>query len=277
MLDAVLSCAVTMAPNSSTLGVLELERIWGVMRFVLYIFTWLFIVSTVGALVQGDLSDFVTGLFVSGLMVWWSKSVRDRRRRKLSGGDVVAKSTKPDGGSSSFDEALERANREVKNAESEVSKLWTAVKGEAKQELQKAKASSAQISKKDSIESPSLEVITEEAPGDAIVSPSETTKQSEPDSHAQALASEQVQPDPEPASELKIERPERPIWKDSQGRGLHVGAKVTFLANSKGQSVSIPGTLLGERDGQALIEVSSGALLPRNDYSIPWSVVTSVD
>lgn len=247
------------------------------MRFVLYIFTWLFIVSTVGALVQGDLSDFVTGLFVSGLMVWWSKSVRDRRRRKLSGGDVVAKSTKPDGGSSSFDEALERANREVKNAESEVSKLWTAVKGEAKQELQKAKASSAQISKKDSIESPSLEVITEEAPGDAIVSPSETTKQSEPDSHAQALASEQVQPDPEPASELKIERPERPIWKDSQGRGLHVGAKVTFLANSKGQSVSIPGTLLGERDGQALIEVSSGALLPRNDYSIPWSVVTSVD
>jgi hypothetical protein len=266
-----------MEPNSSTLGVLELERIWVVMRFVLYIFTWLFIVTTLGALVQGDGEQFVTGLFLSGLMVWWSKSVRDRRRKKLSGGDALAKSSKPDRGSSSVDEALERANREIKNAESEVSKLWTAVKGEAKQELQKAKATSEQISKEESSEGPSPEAITEEAPGDAIVSPSESTTMSEPDSPDQVVASEQAQPDPEPASEPKMERPERPIWKDSQGRGLHVGAKVTFLANSKGQSVSIPGTLLGERDGQALIEVSSGALLPRNDYSIPWSVVTAVD
>lgn len=247
------------------------------MRFVLYIFTWLFIVSTVGALVQGDPSNFVTGLFVSGLMVWWSKSVRDKRRRRLSGADAVAKSTKPDRSSSSFDEALERANREIKNAESEVSKLWTTAKDEAKQELKKAKAAVQKISNEESSDSPTPKKTSADELRDAVVITLESATEFEPDSTAQVVEPEQAQPDVEPASQPTVARPERPIWKDSQGRGLHVGANVTFLANSKGQSVSIPGTLLGERDGQALIEVSSGALLPRNDYSIPWSVVTATD
>ena len=66
-------------------------------------------------------------------------------------------------------------------------------------------------------------------------------------------------------------------WRDADGKEVHVGAKVQFTVASDGSPVTIQGTLLGETDGAALIEVSNSLVIPKNDYAIPWSIVRLAD
>ena len=245
------------------------------MRFVLYFFTWAFIVQTVGNLVRGDIDQFLTGLFLSGLMVWWSVTVRNKRKRKLSG-NTGSNEPKPQGN-------WDRAWGELK---AESSALVSRKKSKAEpQQVAPVQPTPFELS-----EEPSEQVTTTQTAEpvdtptqDDSASPAviEEPTQSE-DLSVQVAETNNVSEEPEgqealPAESEPAQAPERPLWTDSQGRALHVGAKVSFLANSRGQSVSIPGVLLGERDGKALIEVASGALLPKNDYSIPWNVVSLVD
>jgi hypothetical protein len=245
------------------------------MRFVLYFLTWAFIVQTVGNLVRGEVDQFLTGLFLSGLMVWWSVTVRNKRKRKLSG-NTESNEPKPQGN-------WDRAWGELK-AES------SALVSRKKSKVEPQQAVPVQATPFELSEEPSEQVTTTQTaepvdtrPQDDSASPAviEEPTQSE-DSSVQLADSnpvieERVEPELQPEPSEPAQAPERPLWTDSQGRALHVGAKVSFLANSRGQSVSIPGVLLGEREGKALIEVASGALLPKNDYSIPWNVVSLVD
>jgi len=66
------------------------------------------------------------------------------------------------------------------------------------------------------------------------------------------------------------------IWQDSLGKELGVGSEVSFLMKKSGQTIAVEGTLLGEKDGKALIEVGPGSPLPKNDYQIPWSIVRAI-
>jgi hypothetical protein len=238
------------------------------MRFVLYFFTWTFVLSTLGYLLEGDFQNFGTGLFLSALMLWWSKSVRDRRRRKLG---ILPKNS---GNKKS------RLTRAVKAASEEWSGNSAPVVTANPITSEEAPATS-----------PFAETVSEPGPhpaGEDI--PSQT---SEPVNVAEAAEESPVeaevkpevlehQPEsPEPSSgsdatvlAVDVKAIEREFWKDSKGNDLNVGSQVSFLANSRGESVSIAGVLLGERDGKALIEVQKGALLPANEYAIPWNVVS---
>lgn len=71
----------------------------------------------------------------------------------------------------------------------------------------------------------------------------------------------------------QLSDPVGPKFYDSSGTELHVGAQVSFMASNKGEVVHIQGVLIGERDGKALVSVNGG-LLPRNDYAIPWNLVS---
>lgn len=252
--------------------------------------------QTLRNLLLGDIEQFLTGLFISGLMLWWSKAVRDRHLKKkfpagkpsknrpekkintshsLLNADDEAQSVQVESTQDvvpilereldSTRSELDRAKLELEKAKSEASKLWAETKSQIFRETQSLKDEPNHDSK------PSKDVDTKALdPNPAMVNtqaaPIETIVQ---DPKAESLSAEEFK---------EVDSgPARPVWKDSQGKDLHVGAKVTFLANSRGKSVSIPGTLLGDRNGQALIEVSSGALLPRNDYTIPWNVVTLSD
>lgn len=262
------------------------------MRFVLYTITWVVVVQTFGNLLQGEIDQFLTGVFISGLMLWWSKSVRDRRRKRLgldnNSSDLKSKKRRPRAAHNTNSETevpngqsglaqdlapdlrpeldatrdeLEQVKLEVEKAKNELSRLWAETKAQVRGETESTKE------KRDEVPQPSEEhersiAESEPLPFDA-----------DADSASDENAGDQPQAD-SPSSEQASSGPPRPVWKDSQGNNLHVGAKVNFLANSRGQSVSITGILLGESDGQARIEVGSGTLLPRNDYSIPWSVVS---
>lgn len=242
------------------------------MRFVLYIITWIFVVQTISELVQGAFDEFTAGLFVSGLMVWWSVSVRNRRKRKLAaaaGDQVEAKQ-------SNWDRATGELKEEAKSLLSRKPSP-TPVTYYSAPEI-------------DLESRPQEEVLREQAQSNApaIVEPQTIEN---PRDETPALATEPFDESntfdgsgltftSEEDDEAGLEnepKVDRPVWTDAHGKELHVGAKVTFFANSRGQSVAIPGVLLGERDGKALIEVGSGALLPKNDYSIPWNVVSLVD
>jgi hypothetical protein len=61
--------------------------------------------------------------------------------------------------------------------------------------------------------------------------------------------------------------------RDADGIEVHVGAKVKFTVANDGAAVTIQGTLLGESNGAALIEVSNSLVIPKNDYAIPWNIV----
>lgn len=208
------------------------------MRFVLYFFTWAFIVQTVGNLLKGDVDQFVTGLFLSGLMVWWSISVLNRRKRKLarSNGEMPPKK-KRKGGQAKADESLADEAPHAGASRVDTQTQEPIVPGASEPAVES-------LDESDTFDGTGL---TFTAEGD-----DEEALENEP----------------------KVERPR---WRDAQGKELHVGARVTFFANSRGESVAIPGVLLGESEGKALIEVGSGALLPKNDYAIPWNVVSLVD
>jgi gas vesicle protein len=253
------------------------------MRFVLYFFTWVFVVQTIGNLARGETDQFITGLFLSGLMVWWSVSVRRRRIRKLAG-DQTSKDAKPQSNwNRSWGELKAELSDTWKKGKSEIraesSETWNKATGEIKAEI--SKLASPMKSKPDSLITSSEEESSSDLPLDAVTPAVElfpetqTDKSSElnPFNH-EAGPTADTEAQVEPAEQAKS--PERPLWTDAYGKPLHVGAKVSFLANNRGQSVNIPGTLLGERDGKALIEVASGALLPKNDYSIPWNLVALV-
>lgn len=242
------------------------------MRFVLYIITWIFVVQTISELVQGAFDEFTAGLFVSGLMVWWSVSVRNRRKRKLA----AAAGYQAEAKQSNWNRATGELKDEVKTL---------LVRKPTPTEVADSSARGADLESKPEAHLPGEQVQT------LSTSEPESQTTEDPSVDTPDLATESFDESntfdgsglrftSEEVDEEGLEnepKAERPIWRDSQGRELHVGAKVTFFANSRGQSVAISGVLLGERDGKALIEVGSGALLPKNDYSIPWNVVSLVD
>lgn len=230
--------------------------------------------STVGDLARGDIDQFVPGLFFSGLMVWWSVSVRNRRKRKLAG-DLPAKRAK--------------SQKDSKNSAQVVGPVRTG-------------ADSKDAGSADPTGLDHVQVVEEN--GNSASTDLPANSQAANSSTPEGSAIDAATSDPDPTPELLVDESsthdatgvgfttddvdgagsaeetsqfDRPNWRDGQGRELHVGAKVSFLANSRGQSVSIPGVLLGERDGKALIEVGSGAMLPKNDYAIPWNVVSLTD
>ena len=86
-------------------------------------------------------------------------------------------------------------------------------------------------------------------------------------------------PEPEPALPTDVQTTSSggQTWTDADGKEVHVGAKVQFTVASDGAPVTIQGTLLGETDGAALIEVSNSLVIPKNDYAIPWSIVRLAD
>jgi hypothetical protein len=80
----------------------------------------------------------------------------------------------------------------------------------------------------------------------------------------------------EPAISTTVSPPTLPAaqaWKDAAGKDVHVGAKVQFTVANNGVPVTIEGTLLGETNGAALVEVSNSVVIPKNDYAIPWNIV----
>lgn len=242
------------------------------MRYVLYVFTWFVAAQTLGDLFQGDFGEFATGLFLTGLFVWWSLSVRNRRRKKLGLTNSAPGLTR--GG---------KAGRAVQAFKSEWQNSQSNTKGETRQhksaetagtDLAEKAAEIAPDKSSDDTKMSTVEIATEssKSPNDE---PSLTSLEEKRPSTMEAQAPQESAK--ESAEEVSRREPLRPDWKDAAGRSLHIGANVSFLANSRGKSVSIPGVLIGERDGKALIEVSSGSLLPKNDYSIPWNVVSLAD
>lgn len=238
------------------------------MRFLLYIFTWSVIVQTIGDLANGDIDQFMAGLFLSGLFVWWSVAVRNRRLRKLNGGILPPLNIKPKWTKKSNPISTETLAQSSDKTRERMETQGDEVVEVADEAIEKMLDGAAEGLISDSISEP------ENGPQVELKDPQPTSGHSSTEVSSGILVSDVVSPDPQSASvEEEPVAPERPIWLDRNGKPLNVGSKVSFLANSRGQSVKIPGVLLGEREGKAFIEVSSGALLPKNDYSIPWNVV----
>lgn len=237
------------------------------MRFVLYFFTWTFVLSTVGNLTAGDYQGFGTGVVLSGLMLWWSKTVRDKRRAKLG---IAPKN---------LGKKTTRLNRAIRAAGEAWATPASSASSEAAEPNSKTEpvveiASPSPASPAAEVEPVTVSPAVEEVAAAEIVPQIESEPQGEEQEleaqPAEANVSEAVATQPD----LEVSESSRQFWRDSKGNNLNVGSQVSFLANSRGETVSIAGVLLGERDGKALIEVQKGALLPANDYAIPWSVVS---
>ena len=237
------------------------------MRFVLYFFTWTFVLATIGSLTAGDLREFGTGAVLSGLMLWWSKRVRDKRRVKLG---IIPKN-------------LGKKRTRFGRAFQAAGEAWTSPASNAKPEVIQPIAETAEW-----VEDP------DQSPAETVIDVEPTQTPPTVEGNVAAEEVRHVEPEPTVIDQVASAEPEtlavsdtaliqpepealgptRQIWKDSRGNNLNVGSQVSFLANSRGESVSIAGVLLGERDGKALIEVQKGALLPANEYAIPWNVVS---
>lgn len=237
------------------------------MRFVLYFFTWTIVLSTVGYLLAGDFENFGTGLFLSALLLWWSKSVRDRRRRKL--GIVPKNST---GKGSKLTRAFKAASEEWSgNSAPAVTQQPPIEETPVSAPFVEAavESSPAPVIQEAKLETAAPETSTE------VVDEAPVEVKSEPEVIAEQPASPASSSDSEALAVTVDEKViERQFWKDARGNDLNVGSQVSFLANSRDESVSIAGILVGEQDGKALIQVQKGALLPANDYAIPWTVVS---
>ncbi len=226
--------------------------------------------ATISNLVEGNFEGFGTGLFLSGLMLWWSKSVRDRRRRKLG---IVPKISTAKG--SKLTRAFKAASQEWSGNSA------PAVTPQALLDIAPAPApvveTEAQPSPAAAVEDLPVETaaptftqeVVEETPAEVKAEPE--VVESQPESPKSPSDSDGI------AVAVDEKAIERQFWKDARGNDLNVGSQVSFLANSRGESVSIAGILVGEQDGKALIQVQKGALLPANDYAIPWTVVSIRD
>lgn len=252
------------------------------MRYVLYFFTWVSVLGSLISLVQGELDGFLASLIITGPLLWWSKAVRDRRRRKLGLEAQVL----------SVSESSSKLKRSIQAARIEWNRVPVLPGEETRRpvdDLDSAQAEDAvtverpaevepeiQTNQRSNEPEPEqLSVQREAAETDAIEISEPVFTAPETESSPTGLdAADEVTQDPVTLdAELDL-GPQAKLWRDANGKNLHVGAQVNFLAKSKGQSVSIPGLLLGERDGKAVIEVQGGALLPANEYLIPWHVVS---
>lgn len=233
------------------------------MRFVLYFFAFAFVFNTLNYAAEGDWEMTLTGAVISGLTIWWARASRDRRRRKL--GLPTKQKT-----SSKF-AAIQKSLLDNRRSSS-LSTPTPSVQEESTISLAKLREEFQPITPENfQVEASQQDNSAEHAAETVPVGLEQTTECAEIRENS---AQESLEPEnPAKPSEVSEPAPERPVWRDAAGRPLHVGATVTFMANSKGNPVSINGLLLGERDGKALIEVQSGALLPKNDYVIPWNVV----
>jgi hypothetical protein len=239
------------------------------MRFVLYFFTWTIVLATVGYLLGGDFENFGTGVFLSALLLWWSKSVRDRRRRKL--GIVPKNST---GKGSKLTRALKAASEEWSgNSAPAVTQQPPFEETPVSAPVVETEAQPSPAAVEDlpvETAAPTItQEIVEETPVEVKAEPE--VVESQPESPMSSSDSDGI------AVAVDEKAIERQFWKDARGNDLNVGSQVSFLANSRGESVSIAGILVGEQDGKALIQVQKGALLPANDYAIPWTVVSLRD
>jgi hypothetical protein len=55
--------------------------------------------------------------------------------------------------------------------------------------------------------------------------------------------------------------------------GFHVGSEVSFSAKSSGRVVTIEAIFVGEKDGQARVEVPGSQKVPKGEYLVPFSIV----
>jgi hypothetical protein len=260
-----------------------LMRIRGrAMRFVLYFFTWSIVIGTLSALAQADWENFLTGLFLSVPMLWWSKVVRDRRRRKLGLDTQPVKVTES---GSKLKRAMQAARAEWANVPVLPGEETRRPSGD----FNPQQAQAEEQTENPAIDKPHKETNSlnpEQGHSEESVQPELLTPQPL-EAIPEAATSAETEPgstalevlDPPTDKPQNLEHEEKPglgakLWQDANGKRLHVGAQVSFFAKSKGQSVSIPGLLLGEREGKAVIEVQGGALLPANEYLIPWHVVS---
>lgn len=252
------------------------------MRFVLYFFTWSIVIGTLSALAQADWENFFTGLFLSAPMLWWSKAVRDKRRRKLG---LV---TDPVG----VTESGSKLKRAIQAARGEWARTPVLPGEETRRptgDLYLQQMQPEDVTQNLATNDPNQEtnsLLAEAKPAEEIVEQKplapnavEGIPELSPSVEAEPEpivpeALEAANENPQKLDPEETPRPEAKLWRDANGKSLHVGAQVSFLAKSKGQSVSIPGLLLGEREGKAVIEVQGGALLPANEYLIPWHVVS---
>lgn len=194
---------------------------------------------------------FFTGLFLSGLMIWWSWTLWKRNKTKKESLTTSELSHKNDfrrksSSKRSLKEIYEETNHEIKQVATETKANLSRI-AEPLVEQHAAGEDSSQISS--SAQSIEPRGLHEESPE----------------------SSEPQDPEEEPLEAS------RPTWKDREGRSLHVGAKVSFAANNDGAAVLIQGIFLGEKEDKALIEVGYGAPIPKNDYVIPWNLVTLAD
>ena len=55
--------------------------------------------------------------------------------------------------------------------------------------------------------------------------------------------------------------------------GFHVGSEISFSAKSSGKVVTIEAIFVGEKDGQARVEVPGSQKVPKGEYLVPFSIV----
>lgn len=55
--------------------------------------------------------------------------------------------------------------------------------------------------------------------------------------------------------------------------GFHVGSEISFSAKSSGKVVTIEAIFVGEKDGQARVEVPGSQKVPKGEYLVPFSIL----
>lgn len=226
------------------------------MRFFLYFVTLMFISQTLGYVGTQEWDMVWTGVFLSGIMVFWSYKVWGRRRTKKG------KFTTPKAANklATVQGAWETAASALRSTLQDASKdLKTTIKS-ASDEVKSAWQNS----------SSSNEI--NQAPFDSDHATTGYEETGATDATPEGSLSGFSKPEPSEA----MPAPVRQIWQDNQGNNLSVGAQVSFPLNSNGSPVLITGLLLGEKAGKARIEVTGGGPLPKGDYSIDWSLVSLI-
>jgi hypothetical protein len=74
-----------------------------------------------------------------------------------------------------------------------------------------------------------------------------------------------------PPSKSKLSKDNAP--PSIPDHGFHVGSEITFSAKSSGKVVTIEAIFVGEKDGQARVEVPGSQKVPKGEYLVPFSIV----